>query len=65
MSFIINILVKALVSFLIKFVTTFATDKMFSYTLFSLLKAGAKSTKTEWDDEWVARMEETYKTLGK
>lgn len=60
MNFIAQILLKSLTGFLIKMLTAFASEKIFAYTLFSIMKAGAKSTKITWDDEWVARMEEAY-----
>jgi len=63
MNFLINILIKAGTSFLVKLMTAFATEQMFSYTIFRLFKAVAKSTKTEEDDAWVAKMEEAYKNL--
>lgn len=65
MSFITSLLMKSLISFLIKLITAFATEKVFAYTMFSVMKAGAKSTKTTWDDEWVEKMEEAYKKLAK
>lgn len=63
MSFLINLLIKGGTAFLVKLMTAFATEQMFSYTIFALFKAVAKSTKTQEDDAWVEKMEQAYKNL--
>lgn len=60
MNFIIQLLISSLTSFLVKLLTSFASEKVFAYAMFKILRAGVKSTKTEWDDELLNKIEEHF-----
>jgi len=61
MSVIYGLLIKGLTVFLTQLLTSLATKEMIEYSFFKVAESVVKSTETDKDDEWLAKIEEVYK----
>ena len=58
-----SILLKALASIVTKLFAALATEVLLEWMLFKAAEALVKSTKTPYDDEWLLKFKESYKTI--
>ena len=58
-----SMLIKGLTAFLPKLVVGFASEKMVAHTFFTLATAITKSTATPHDDEWLAKLKDSYEEV--
>lgn len=57
-----TVLLKALGAIVTKLFATLATEVLLEWMLFKAAEALVKSTKTPYDDEWLAKFKESYET---
>lgn len=62
MSVIYGFLIKGLTVFLTQLLTSLATKEMIEWAFFKVAESVVKSTATEMDDEWLAKIEEVYES---
>lgn len=54
------LLIKGVLGFGMKLLTTIASEKMVEWAFFKVAESVAKSTATQHDDEWVSKIKDLY-----
>ena len=60
MGVILGLLIKGSTVFLTQLLTSMASQEMIEWAFFKVAESVVKSTATDKDDEWLAKIEEVY-----